>query len=75
MTAIIPLPVCGGIRLLGDDVGDPNPGGCEAVVGQDVASQGLLHIGEQEDVCPHQIKWTAQVFWPLDDVGGEPIAD
>ena len=56
MTAIIPLPVCGGIRLLGDDVGDPNPGGCEAVVGQDVASQGLLHIGEQEDVCPHQIK-------------------
>ena len=41
-------------RLFGDGGGDPNPGGLEAVSSLSVHSQGLLHVGHQEDVywCP-----------------------
>ena len=74
---LISRPERGGKRLFGDGGGDPNPGGLEAVSSLSVHShsQGLLHVGHQEDVywCP--TIHIGPVFQALDSVGGEPIAD
>ena len=72
---LISHPERSGKRLFGDGGGDPNPGGLEAVSGLSVHSQGLLHVGEQEDVCRCPIRHIGPVFQVLDSVGGEPIAD
>jgi len=50
------MPKLGGKRRLGDGLDDPESGTTEAVTGQGVASQLVLYIGRQEEVCQCEIR-------------------
>ena len=55
---LILLPEGGGHRLFGDGGSDPNPVSFQALSNPSARSQGLLYVGEQEEVCWCQIRHT-----------------
>ena len=46
-------PEGGSDRFFEDGLGDPTPGSIESVGGNSVSTQGLFHMGEQEEVHQH----------------------
>ena len=48
-----PPPESGSDRFFEDGLGDPTPGSIESVGRNSVSTQGLFHMGEQEEVHQH----------------------